>query len=380
MLGAKKFIHGHKTYILLILISIFPVMALYMPFILKLNSFWGIPFGNTGLQVIFANWDGPNYVYNAITNYEPQKIASMPFLNVPEYYPAHFPGLSWIISIFALFFGFYTSSFIVQILSGILLNFVFYNFIKTKSQHPLWLTFAFTVFPPRYLILRAILGPELLLTAIVILCFAFWEKKKYITLGIFSFLAMLLKFQALTIPATFGIIAVIDSIKHKKPNLKMYASVILGLSGYLIVATFYSTLTGNFNAYFEAQKLVGMAAQLPFMMFNYSQKWVGTGWMEAPAIYFIGMIAVIVRLFHIKKFASATFVVVYTVMLSLIPQVDIMRLAFPISPFLFYAYSDELSGRTARLTLILSLPIIYLFAINFIITNQAPITDWSLFK
>lgn len=380
MQGAKKFLSHNKTNFLLVAISLFPVIVLYIPFILRFTSFWGIPFENTGLHVIFANWDGPNYVYNAITNYGPQSIADKQFLNAPKYYPAHFPGLSWIISIFSLVFGFYYSSFVVQIMSGVILNFTFYHFMKSKSKYALWLTFAFTVFPPRYFILRAILGPELILTTLVIMSFAFWDKGKYLLAGLFSLFAVLMKFQALTIAVTFGVLAVLDFIRHKRPNFNMIFATIMGIVGYCVVALYFMIFSGDFNAYFEGQKIAGMSAQLPFMMFNYSQKWVGTGWMEAPAIYFIALFAVSTKLFQIKKYAYAIFVVVYTAMLSLIPQVDIMRLAYPVAPFFYYAFADKMSTKTTKIALILSIPVIYLFALNFIITNQAPITDWSLFK
>ena len=369
-----------KTILTILLVSVLPILILYLPFALHLKNFWGIPLGESGMQVIFANWDGPNYVYNAITNYSPSAISAKPFLNVAAYYPAHFPALVWIMMPFSWIFGFFWGPLILQIISGFVLNLCFYYFVKGKSKHALWLTFAFTFFPPRYLAVRAVVGADVWIVAAIILSLFFWEKGKYFISGFFALLATTFKFQALVLPIAFFVFLILDFYKTKKVDFAKLAAAIIGFCGYIFVAYYYQLVTGNFNAYFEAQKLVGMNAAIPFAMFNHAQKWVGTGWMESAAIYFVAMFVMIAKLMSDKKYIYAIFAFMYTAMLSLIPQVDIMRLAMPLTPLFFYTFSDVLSSKYFRWGLVASLPVIYLFTINFIVKNQAPITDWSMFR
>ncbi|HNQ31862.1 MAG TPA: hypothetical protein PKJ68_05260, partial [Candidatus Woesebacteria bacterium] len=97
-------------------------------------------------------------------------------------------------------------------------------------------------------------------------------------------------------------------------------------------------------------------------------------------LYFIGMIMLITKLAKGFPRVYFWFALGYTAMLSLIPQVDIMRLAAPIAPIFFLGFHSFFESKLMRITLILALPMLYLYTINFIMTNQAPIADWSLFQ
>jgi hypothetical protein len=369
-----------KRYIQLIAVSILPVFAVYLPFVIGVRSLWGIPLGDNKLLTIFANWDGPNYVYNAITGYLPETISQTPFLKSAGYYPAHFPTYSWLIKIFSFVFGYYWASFVLQILTGLVLNIIFYEFVKSKSKHPIWLTLVFTTFPARYLVVRSVIGPELLLSACVLCSLMMWERKHYTSSALFTMFGVMLKFQALVLPLTYGAIALFEIIRLRKITITKFLPPILGICGSVIVFAFYYYTIGNFFAYFDAQKIAGLNASLPFGMFNYSSKWVGTGWMETALIYFVALFILSARLIHQKQITLFTFVASYTAMLSLIPQVDIMRLAMPLAPIFIYTFHEFFETKYVRYALVLTMPVVYLFAINFIVTNTAPITDWSIFR
>jgi hypothetical protein len=74
------------------------------------------------------------------------------------------------------------------------------------------------------------------------------------------------------------------------------------------------------------------------------------------------------------------FAIFYTILLSLIPQIDIMRLAMPLAPLLMMAFHDFFESKSFRIGLLLSVPMLYLYVLNFIMTNQAPISDWAFFR
>lgn len=378
MLIPKK---EHRSLLILVLISLIPVIVIYLPFTMHLKSFWEIPLKSSGMQQIFANWDGPNYVLNAITLYDPVEIAKRAFLARPnEYYAAHFPLYSIGIWLFAPLFGYLWSAIVVQLLSGLFLNIVFYYWIKSHTRHPLWLTFAFTVFPPRYLILRVVIAPELLLVLCVIGILYFWEKDKPLLSGVIALIAVLIKFQALIFVPVFLLALGEKWYRERKLKINYLLSPVLPILGYGAVALFYQQKFDNWNSYFLAQKLVGMGMSIPFGMFNYAEKWVSANLMEAAALYFIAMMILLVKLSKGFPRIYFWFTFCYIGMLSVIPQVDIMRLAMPLAPVFFFAFHEALSGKHFKYGLILSLPIIYLHAINFIMTNQAPIADWGLFR
>jgi hypothetical protein len=56
---------------------------------------------------------------------------------------------------------------------------------------------------------------------------------------------------------------------------------------------------------------------------------------------------------------------------------DISRYLAPVYPFLFIAYGKMLSSKPAKTIFIILLPAIFLYALNFIIGNTAPIADWT---
>lgn len=369
-----------RTLGLVIIISVIPVLLIYLPFMLHMPSFWGIPLKLSGMQQIFANWDGPNYVINSITLYDPGEIAKRAFLDRPnEYYAAHFPLYSLLIRSFGAFFGYFWSAIVVQLLSGILLNIVFYYWVKPHTKHPLWLTFAFTLFPPRYLILRAVIAPELLLVACVIGALYFWKDKPLVS-GVCAFVATLIKFQSLVFVPVYALL-IAEKLWHKeKVHWQMFVSAVFPIAGYALVAFWYYLAFGDWNVYFRAQEIVGMGMSIPFAMFNYAQKWVATGWMETTALYFIAMFILLVKISRGFPRIYFWFTLWYIGLMSVIPQVDIMRLAMPLAPIFFLAFHEALSSNYFKYGLILSFPLLYLHTINFIMTNQAPIADWGLFR
>lgn len=374
-----------------------------MPFIMHLKHVYVVDLRESGMQQIYKNWDGPNYVLNAIADYRPDELGKRSFINRPtEYYAAHFPLLSWMIRPLGYLIGYFESALIVSIATNIMLNIVFYQWARTFSKHPLWLTFAFTIFPPRYWIVRATIAPEMFMTACMIAALWKWERGYYVRAGLLAFCAVLAKFQAVILVPVFCIATLIQRLpplstqtclwraSHRTPwSWQIPIAILLPLGGYGVVSYHYLQRFGDAHAYFTGQKLVGMGASLPFAMFDQTQKWVGTGWLEHTALYLCAGIFLTVQLWQYSISASPeksrhiiypTFATGYVCMLSLIPQVDIMRLAFPLSPLFFMTYHHFFESKLARLALILCIPMFYLYVLNFLMFNQAPIADWGLFR
>ncbi|MEI7652878.1 MAG: hypothetical protein WCJ70_01180 [bacterium] len=405
--------HTYKINLKIALVTFVPVLLVYLPFLLHLKHFYFLNLSDSGMQQIYKNWDGPNFVLNAITGYDPIQIAKHTFAPKPyEYYANHFPLYSWWISLLGPVIGYFQSALVVNICSNLIVNVVFYKWVSKYSQHPLWLTFVFTVFPPRYWIVRSVISPEMLLIALVLSTLWKWERGLYVRAALLSFLAVLTKFQAIILAPVFLLTLLVQQLPpittitcewrkkfHQKFALSAIVAVIAPIAGYLLIAFFYQYKFGDFYAYFNGQKGVGMGAALPFSMFNSAEKWVGTGWLEHTALYFVGMFTLIGKLWteiknqnpKVKSKSSGlegapihpvylSFVIGYTAMLTLIPQVDIMRLAMPLAPIFIMAFHNFFESKTFHIGLLLSLPALYMYALNFIMTNQAGISDWGLFK
>ncbi|MEI6327123.1 MAG: hypothetical protein WCO78_03300 [Candidatus Roizmanbacteria bacterium] len=393
-----------------ILLSLLPILLVYAPFALHLKHFYFIDLKDSGLQQIYKNWDGPNYVLNAITQFDPIEIGKRAFMQRPnEYYAAHFPIYSWLIAPIGKLIGYFPAALVINLLSNMLLNIVFYLWIKQYSKHPLWLTFVLTVFPPRYWIVRSVISPEMLVGALILTALWKWERGYYFRAGLLALLAVMTKFQAIILMPVFfvtSLVQIAPLISHAtcdwraqfrtRFSLGMFFAILGPAIGYLIVGLYYQSTLGTFNAYFQAQAIVGMGASYPFGMFNYAARWIQTGWLEHTALYLVALFILVGKLWthtfgkngqitasdknsHSPHPIYLIFTVLYTLMLCLIPQIDIMRLALPLAPLFIMAFHDFFESKPFRIGLILSLPMLYLYVLNFIMSNQAPISDWALF-
>lgn len=366
-----------QTYLYIFLISIVPLIALYIPFLLKLDHLFFINIAEPGFSNILRNWDGPHYIVVAQSFYNPAKIVPLLFTDVsPSYYPAHFPLYPIFIALFAPLLGFFYSGLFVNILAGVVLNYVFYHIAKKYTDHPLLLTAVFTVFPPRFLVTRAILAPEPLMVLCMFLALVLWENKEYLKGSLMGSLGILSKIKAGFLFPAFVASAVEEIYLRKKPfnNAYIFAVLIpitlLGLFGYF----YYQT--GDFFAFFVAENGNGLSMTLPFAQFNYDAIWAHSIWLEDVVFYFAAMIFLTVTLYYQKNNRSwFYFSLFYTGFLLFVPQRDITRFSYPLYPIFLLTFQQFFTSKQFKIVLIFLLPAIYFYTLNFILHNQAPIAN-----
>jgi hypothetical protein len=63
----------------------------------------------------------------------------------------------------------------------------------------------------------------------------------------------------------------------------------------------------------------------------------------------------------------------------LVAHRDISRYITPVYPFLLLAFAKKLDRKALKIIFIFLIPAIFLYAINFVIGNVAPIADWGAF-
>jgi drug/metabolite transporter (DMT)-like permease len=113
----------------------------------------------------------------------------------------------------------------------------------------------------------------------------FWQKEKPLWGGICALVAVLVKFQALIFVPVFALVIAEKWWHERKLSWQYVVSPLFPLIGYALIAVFYQITFGNGNAYFIAQKLVGMGMSVPFGMFNYAEKWVSMAVSDMLVIY-----------------------------------------------------------------------------------------------
>lgn len=370
-----------REYVLLAAISILPLFLLYLPFILQQDSFFFLPIKEPGFYNVIRNWDGPNYILTAKSLYDTQLLESWGFLGLPAtYYTAHLPLFPLLMNVIAPLTGWLYSGIIVSLGFGILLNILFYEVAKKYTKYPLFLTFVFMVFPARYLILRSVIAPETLLVFCMLLSLVLMEKGRVVSASIAGFFAVVAKFHALILFPVYAAVCIEKMWKEKKPFNLSYISILLIPTAFILICFFYFYRVGDFFAFFNAQKENELFVYFPFAQFNYANPWSNSGWLEDVVLYFFGMFLLVTSLWKTKQREWFYFALFYTLFLIIIPHRDITRYSFPLAPIFLLHFQSFFTSKTVRYALYALLPVIYFYSLNFMLTNQAPIVDWSIFK
>lgn len=380
-----------KNFLPLLAFSLIPTLLIWLPFTLRLKSFWTIPLSQSGMATIVANYDGPLYLVIAKTLYNAEAIKQLfSFPLTTEYYAAHFPFFPLVIKPFAFILGFPYSMLFVTLTCS-LLSFYFFNKLArlyVSKIEALWLTFVFSIFPARWLIVRSVGSAEPLFLTGIIASVYFFQQKKYFSAGIWGAIAALTKPPGILLFIAYFAAIFLPDIKKlgtqdfglwvKNLSLKKYLSLLLIPLATLIVFIFYKIRFNDFLAYFHSGDNIHIFFP-PFSIFNYSAPWVGTFWLEE--IIFIYLLACLGLINLVKRGEKnlACFVCVFFVSILFVSHRDLIRYSLPLVPFLIIAFSETLLKKEFKIVLaFLAIPI-YLFSLSYISQNVMPISDWAPF-
>jgi len=372
-------------------LSIVPTILIWLPFFFRLGTFWKIPLPQNGMATIVANFDGPLYLVAAKTLYNKVQIAANYQFPLPtEYYTAHFPLFPLLIKFFGLVTNYPYAMLIVTVLSSI---FAIYFFMKLISQYAerkdvLFLTFLFSIFPARWLIVRSVGSADPLFVGSIIASLYYFKNRKYWLAGLWGAIAQVTKSPGILLFISYLIILLIPIIKNRifvpagkwieNLNLRRTCPILLIPLSLIVVFSFYKIVQGDFWAYFHSGDNIHLIFP-PFQIFNYSASWVGTFWLEEIVfIYLLGAIGVY-KLFQKKEFELGTFGMVFFFLSLFITHRDLLRYSLPLVPLLFVAFSDTLIKREFKIGLIVIIVPIYLYSLAFISQNVMPIANWAPF-
>jgi len=354
---------------------------------------------------VFANYDGPNYLVIAKTLYDKALISATFSLPIPtEYYPAHLPAYPLLIRLFNSFLPGPWAMLTVTILSTIFAVSFFYLLLKKfhLSTNPLWLSICFLFLPARWQVVRTIGSPEPLFIGCLLASFYFFKsafdkpennlifKKKSIMLdlllaGIFGAIAQITKSPGILLFVSYELYLIIKILSEKKE--KLHLNDIYHLSIYslpllliplsaLLVFTFYLKQTGDFFAYFHSGDNFHLVFP-PFQSFITGRNWIGDFWLEDMIyVYLFGALTVVL-LIKQKLYDLATFALVFFTVTLFVAHRDLARYSLPLMPFSLIAFSKFLETKEFKIVFFFMLIPIFLYTINFILNNVAPIADWT---
>jgi len=369
----------------------------WLPFLLGWNG---------GVQTVFKNYDGPNYMVIAKSWYQKSFIAKTFSLPTPlEYYPAHLPGYPLSIAFFNLALPGPWAMLVSSLFFSWLAVIAFYLFVfKFKlSQNPFWLSLVFLLLPARWVAVKAVGSPEPLFIFAILTSFYFFKsafdkpennlvsKKKIVALdlvlaGAFGGLAQISKSPGILLFVgylTFFSYKLIKEPLRKGFLLDFYKQVfkptlplLLIPVSVLAVFAFYWLQTGDFFAYFHSGDNFHLFFP-PYQAFSLTRSWLGDFWREDLVWqYLLGALAVIL-LFKQKLYDLACFAGVFFVATLFVAHRDLARYSLPLVPFALIAFDNLIQKKEFKIALLIILPAIYFYAINFIAGNTAPVADWA---
>lgn len=364
-----------------------PVLALlivavtWLPFALRTN-FWGIDF-SAGVQVLWSNFDGPNYLIIAKTFYDKTLIGKTFSNPLPlEYYPAHWPLYPAMIALVDLFLPGPWAMLLVSILGLAVFYWVLVGFLKTfgaNKKQALLIGLTSLVLPARWLALRSVGSPEPWFLAFILLSLISYKKKKYLSAGIWGALAQATKSPGILLFGAYGVYELIKLV-NKKTNLKdaflsLFKTSLIPLT-VLAVFGFYYLRTGNFGAYFSSGDNFHLFLP-PFSIFSKGQTWVGDFWLEdiiwVWLVYGLGVL----KLWKNDKRILAVFAGLFFTTTLFVSHRDIARYIIPIMPMILLGWKREISKPYFKWILLLLLIPTLLFSWNFMLNNMAPVADWT---
>ncbi len=384
-----------KDIIILIVITSGLSILIWLPFYLKLDNLFGLNF-NEGLNTIYRNYDGLEYVMIAKTFYQPTLFANLPQSLPASYFAAHFPGYALLMIPFAYLLGYLKSMILVSTLFTIASVLGFYFLVKNfkLSDHPLLLSAIFLILPARWLIVHTVGSAEPMFIFFTIMVFyfvmKFEESKKWMFVwlaGLFGILAQFTRPPGILIFVSLGLYVLFKIIIGKDKNIFKrsfegfvnYFPLILIPITLLSVFYWYFLAYGDFFAYFHSGDNIHLVFP-PFQVFNINQFWVGEIWLEDIIyIFILGFLAAFM-LIKRRLYPLGFFVLSYLGASTLVAHRDVSRYVLPIFPFALIAYEKALTSKEFKIVLVVVALATYLYAQNFIINNTAPFPDPYLFN
>lgn len=358
-------------------------LYLIVAFILSCTIFFGYYFitKDSGLDIVYKNWDGPSYILAAISMYNPRIAFENNFINSGDirqdwtWLPAHFPLYPILIKgVSLLGIGYFQAMLLISVGFTLFSYLALYELLKflKVSKYPLFLTLPFIFLSPRWFTVSHVGGTESMFLFFVIMFLLYVSKKKHGLAALFIGLAQLTRPQAAFFGIAMAIIALVDLVRTRdlKLTIKTYYPYLSLPLAIVAVFSFYKLQTGNFWAFFEAISLTKNLQSIPFKTFSFPSNNIETFWQEVNAYDYVLYLGASLLMFKKKLWQFGIIALTFFIPLIFLQHSDISRYAIPLLPFAFIAYSEIIEKKEFTWATLLMSPAVMLYAINFMDHNH----------
>ncbi|KXK09128.1 MAG: hypothetical protein UZ21_OP11001000181 [Microgenomates bacterium OLB22] len=378
--------------LLLCLTTVGTTLLLWLPFILH------IPLNNLPKELftfdtILKHWDGLLYVIVAKTWYDPMNpiLQSAPLGLSPIYFAAHQPLYPITIAMLTKLLSYPYAMLVSTLIASCGLATIFYLLVThlKLSKRPLLLTLCLMLLIPRFVLVRSVGSSEPLFMLLILLSVWMVAEKHFFWAALAGMFAIMTRTPAALLGIAYAIIALLEWYQTKKINWQ-WGWILLMPLGLLGVFYWYGLQYQDVLAYFHSGDNLHLTH--PLAVFNHSERWVGTAWLEDVAIYFILFAMTLIWRWETVQMKiadlgtkdrfemiSTIFMFVYISATIMLDHRDIPRYSLPMIPFVLLTFESFFTSKKFQWVLILALPIIYFYALNMLTYNIAPITDWRPF-
>lgn len=375
-----KLYNKFSSQLLIIFIVLFSSFLLYLPFMLRAGDWLGLKIFESNMQYVYRNYDGPLYIIAAKSFYDPVQIQKTGLeLPLPDkYFAAHLPFYPFFIRLLGPSIGYLKAMLSVNLIFSVLLGLFFYYLLKKFkiTKNPLLLTTVF-MFLPRFYVVRSIGAPEGLFILLILMSLFFFERGKYLWAGIFGGLSVMTKTPGILLFGAYALTFLEKYIRTKKFEWKEYLSISLIPLGLLAVFLLYWRQYGDFFAYFNSGDNFHLVT--PYAVFDSLAKWVRSAWLEDIVFYFF-MYALSFFYLRDSKYRSFYyFSLIFFSATLFVQHRDIARYSLPLWPLACIAFEKFFTSKKFVYAFIVILPAIYLYALNFILSNVMPVANWKPF-
>lgn len=361
----------------LALVSVAAAALFYLPFWLHAPSVGGVPFNHQGMERVYGMWDGPLYVTAAATLWDlnPRNPAYAWYGAKPAAYAERFPLYPLLIRGLSPLLGYWEGALAINVAASTGVTLALYALLRllgTAATSAFWVSLAAIFWPPRGFLYRYVaMSDPLFILGLVAATYCFL-RRRYVLAGLFGAVAVASRPNGFQVVAGFGLLA-LWRIAAAPAGARLRQT--LDLAGLTLIPL---TLLGIYGwhwwhfgdplASVHAATFVQPEAKLfPSLAF------FGIGEEGIPYLFVLAL-AGIVELARRRRWELVVLSIVFYVPALLVPT-DASRYLLPVIPFVFFVAGDRLVASVPlRVALVLSLPLIYVYAWETMLTPgyQAP--------
>ena len=355
----ERFWSLSKTDLLCFLIMIIPTLLI-----------WTVTSYKTSIKTILKYWDGPNYIYAAITLYRiPEDYIWKRYFNYdPSYFACHLPGYPMLIRIcsFICFGNYVYGAFLSILVSNFLLSYSFRRLLIVFRcvKDPTWSTIVLSLIPFRLVIYHSVLASEPLFITFICLSFIFYKFDRISTMILFIWCGCFTRIEGMAVGFIIGVCYLIrfDILRA----LLMFSTFIPDL----FLVWFHTIMFNDPLAYihFNSGNQQIMSLHMFFDIFVTSRYGSELVTSHVSTIYLLGLIGV----FYLLPSASplSFFSGFFYLYVSQLRHLDTGRYFIPCSVFSLVAGFDSIFGNyRGKLISLIAYPIFLSFLVWYAVAQ-----------